>query len=69
MCIAFIIDSAMQLFAGLEPTGTVNAETRELLITPRCGNPDVFGANEMQRPNIRARRYATSRNISYFIAS
>lgn len=52
--------ASMQLFAGLEPTGIMNDETRELIATPRCGNRDIFGANQMHGPPNRAKRYAAS---------
>lgn len=35
---------ALQEFSGLQPTGIVDAETRELMRAPRCGVPDGIAA-------------------------
>ncbi|CAG9817811.1 unnamed protein product [Phaedon cochleariae] len=44
---------AMQRFAGLPATGRLDAATKRLLATPRCGLPDL----EAERPR-RTKRFA-----------
>ncbi|KAK2702686.1 matrix metalloproteinase-2-like [Artemia franciscana] len=62
----------MQAFAGIAPTGKVDAETLELLVTPRCGNKDL---TTNQVTGTRLKRYIlgpsgwSKRNISYFVAN
>jgi hypothetical protein len=46
----------VQLFGGLEVTGELNEETRNLLKSPRCGNKDVE-INESQKLSRRQKRY------------
>lgn len=47
-----------QSFNGLATTGVVNAETRALIMTPRCGCPDIL-------PNKLANRWP-SKSLKYF---
>jgi matrix metalloproteinase-14 (membrane-inserted) len=45
----------LQAFAGLTPTGELDAETTELMATPRCGVRDIIGHGAVQRR--RKKRY------------
>uniref|UniRef100_A0A1Y9IVB7 Peptidase metallopeptidase domain-containing protein n=1 Tax=Anopheles minimus TaxID=112268 RepID=A0A1Y9IVB7_9DIPT len=52
----------LQAYGGLNPTGTINEETLELMRKPRCGAPDVshsldFLPSNDARPHLRLRRY------------
>ena len=39
----------IQVFAGLSPTGVMDAETKELMETPRCGVKDIIGHGATQK--------------------
>lgn len=43
------------MFAGLQPTGDLDAETVELMNTPRCGVKDKLGPDHVAK---RKKRYA-----------
>lgn len=50
----------LQSFANLEPTGKMDAATRELLRRPRCGAPDDPESNDFYPSNslrLRTRRH------------
>ena len=44
-----------QIFAGLPPTGELDANTTELMNTPRCGVQDIVGPKDNAR---RKKRFA-----------
>lgn len=41
-----------QHFHGLEPTGTIDEETRQVMEIPRCGVPDLFMGAEPHPPGV-----------------
>uniref|UniRef100_A0A182Y9D6 Peptidoglycan binding-like domain-containing protein n=1 Tax=Anopheles stephensi TaxID=30069 RepID=A0A182Y9D6_ANOST len=53
---------SLQSYGGLEPTGTIDEATLELMRKPRCGSPDVSDSLDFQPSNdvrllTRVRRY------------
>ncbi|KAI9558628.1 Matrix metalloproteise-24 [Daphnia sinensis] len=66
----------MQSFGGLSPTGKMDNDTLQLLVTPRCGNKDVeLDDNEEHAERRRRKRFVVGgpgwnkRRITYFLAN
>uniref|UniRef100_A0AAR2JWA4 Peptidase metallopeptidase domain-containing protein n=1 Tax=Pygocentrus nattereri TaxID=42514 RepID=A0AAR2JWA4_PYGNA len=57
--------SEMQEFFGLKVTGTLDAETLEVMKKPRCGVPDVAGYNDATGSYKWTKKQLTYRYLNY----